>query len=497
MAKNDYNPDVLNCIANLSNDEVFTPPALVNQMLDTLPPELFANPKTTFLDPFCKSGVFLREIVKRLDKGLETQIADRRQRIDHILHRQVFGIALTELTSLLSRRSVYCSKNASGEHSVSHFDTPQGNIRYTPMQHTWQGEKCRFCGASKVVYDRGEQAETYAYQFIHTEKPKTIFNMQFDVIIGNPPYQLDDGGFGASAKAIYPLFVEQSIKLNPRYLCMIIPARWYAGGKDLEDFRDDMLIDNRIRVIHDFPDASECFPGVEIKGGVCYFLWEKENKGDVCVYTHRGNHIVSSMSRKLKEKNCTSFIRQNEAISILHKVQNFKEKSFSEIVFPAMTFGIRTFVKTFDRDSPAKGYTKVYAQKNIGYIETNKITNGKNFINKWKVIVPEAIGAGDMSKDIVKPILCEPNSINTETYIMNGPYNTKEEAENAISYIKTKFFHLMLGLKKITQHTTNKVYSLVPLQDFSEPWTDEKLYKKYGLTQEEIAFIESMIRPME
>ena len=494
---NNYNPDVLNCIANLSNDEVFTPPALANQVLDMLPQELFSNPATTFLDPFTKSGVFLREIVKRLDRGLEAQIPDRQQRIDHIMHSQVFGIACTELTAHLSRRSLYCSKHPDGPHSVSRFETPEGNILYRSLRHTWEGNKCKYCGASREVYDRGDAAEQYAYQFIHTDNPENIFKMTFDVIIGNPPYQLDDGGFGASAKALYPLFVKQALKINPRYLCMIIPARWYAGGKDLDKFRYIMLSERRIRYIHDFPDASECFPGVEIKGGVCYFLMERHYNGPAVVYTHKNGIIVSSMEREIKESYCDTFIRSNEAVSIIKKVVAKKEKSFSDIVHPAMTFGIRTYVKEFDSDVPNPGYTKVYAQKTIGYIKTEKITQGHNYINQWKVIIPEAIGSGEMGKDILKPILSEPGSINTETYIMNGPYNSKAEAENAVSYIQTKFFHMMVGLKKITQHTTNKVYKLVPLQDFSHPWTDEMLYKKYGLTDEEIEFIESMIRPME
>ena len=493
-----YNPDVLNCIANLSNDEVFTPPTLANQVLDLLPQELFKSKSTRFLDPFTKSGVFLREIVKRLDKGLESQIKDRQKRIDHILHNQVFGIACTELTSLLSRRSVYCSKSANGKYSISKFSSPEGNILYNNLHHTWINGKCKYCGASKDVYDRGSESEQYAYQFIHTDNPEKFFNnMKFDVIIGNPPYQLSDGGFGASAKALYPLFVNQAKKLQPRFLCMIIPARWYAGGKDLDMFRNEMLNDSRIRIIHDFPNASDCFPGVEIKGGICIFLWDRDNRGLVEVSTHKEGFIVTSMKRHLLEKNCDTFIRQNEAISILHKVQQHKEKSFSDIVHPAMTFGIRTYVKDFDSSIPKKGYTKVYAQKNIGYIKSTSIVYGKEFVNKWKVIIPEAIGSGEMGKDYIKPILSEPYSINTETYIMTGPYKSKDEAENAISYIRTKFFHLMLGLKKITQHTTQKVYKLIPLQDFSHPWTDEMLYKKYKLTKEEIDFIESMIKPME
>ena len=497
MENNSYNPDVLNCLANLSNDEVFTPPTLANQMIDLLPQELFSDPKTTFLDPFCKSGVFLREIVKRLDRGLQNVIPDRRERIDHIMHHQVFGIAITELTSLLSRRSLYCSKHADGEHSVSHFDTPEGNLRYTPLHHTWERGKCRYCGASQEVYDRGEASEQYAYQFIHTDNPERIFNMKFDVIIGNPPYQLDDGGFGASAKPIYQLFVNQAKIIAPRYMCMIIPARWYAGGKDLADFRDKMLKDKRIRKIVDVPNASDCFPGVEIKGGVCYFLWDRDNKGKVEVTTIKDNMIVSKMERDLKEEGCDTFIRQNEAISILAKVRNSGYSSFSQIVFPAMIFGLRTFFSEFDSNKPKDGLVKVYAQKAIKYIKRDRIPSGREYIDKWKVIIPEAVGSGEMGKDIFKPIISEPGSINTETYIMNGPYQSKKEAENVVSYINTKFFHFMIGLKKITQHTTQKVYQFVPIQDFSHPWTDEMLYKKYKLTEEEIAFIESMIRPME
>ena len=297
--KNNYSPDILNCLANLSSDEVFTSPELANRMLDLLPQELFRSSKTRFLDPCSKSGVFLREIAKRLLAGLEEQIPDLQQRIDHIMTQQVFGIACTDLTAEMSRRTLYCTKQANGEYSVATcFDDVQGNLRYMRCQHTWENGKCKHCGANRAQYDRVETIETYAYPFIHKDINEIFKNMQFDVIIGNPPYQMNVGVEKENyAIAIYHKFVQQAKKLNPRYLCMIIPARWYAGGRGLDEFRDEMLHDRSIRVIHDFPESIDCFPGVEIQGGVCFFLWNRDNKGDCQIITHNANISSEPMAK--------------------------------------------------------------------------------------------------------------------------------------------------------------------------------------------------------
>lgn len=497
-----HKPDILDCISHLSSDEVFTPPKLVNDILDTLPQELFRSPETKFLDPCCKSGVFLREIAKRLIDGLAETIPNLEERLEHIYKNQLFGLAITELTGLLSRRSVYCSKNADGEYSVCKFANEQGNIEYKRTYHIWFKDKCMMCGASKSEYDRGEELETHAYSFIHTDEQrnselfKRLKDMKFDVIIGNPPYQLSDGGAQASASPLYHLFVQQAKKLNPRYITMIIPARWYSGGKGLDSFRDEMLKDDRIRVIHDFLDASECFPGVEIKGGVCYFLWNRDNRGLCEINTHSNNAIISTAVRPLKEDGCETFIRYNNSISILQKVKLHKELTMDTQASSRKPFGLPTNFEDYSIETTDS--IKVYANKKIGYLDKDyKFERNSNLINKWKVLAPKAIGSGDSKEDWVKPILAEKHSVCTETYIILGAYDDEFKAKNLISYTQTKFFHFMLTLKKVTQDATAKVYSCVPIQDFNEEWTDEKLYKKYDLTQDEIDFIESMIRPME
>lgn len=493
-----YNPDVLTCLANLSNDEVFTPPEVANRMLDMLPEELWHDSSATFLDPACKSGVFLREIAKRLIEGLKEEIPDLQKRIDHIFHKQLYGIAITELTSLLSRRSVYCSKYPNSKYSITLFEDTSGNIRYKRIPHRWQNGKCLFCGASESEYERGNELETHAYEWIHTIKPEEIFKMKFDVIIGNPPYQLSDGGAQASATPIYNRFVEQAKKLNPRYMTMIIPARWYAGGKGLDTFRASMVMDRRIRVLHDFIDASDCFGnGVEIKGGICFFLWDRDHVGKCKVFTHTGDKTVEQNERYLQEDGNDVFIRYAEGVSILGKVQSANEKTMDEMVSSQKPFGLRTYVH--GEQKRFAGSIKLYERGGTGYVNRGEITKNENWIDQPKVFISAAYNAGDSipHQIIGKPIAGEAGSACTETYIVVGPFNAPFEVDNAISYIQTKFFRFLVMLRKSSQHAASSVYAFVPQQDFSKPWTDTELYKKYGLTDDEIAFIESMIKPME
>ncbi|OBP42728.1 restriction endonuclease [Riemerella anatipestifer] len=491
-----YNPDVLSCLANLSNDEVFTPPEIANKMLDTLPPELFRSKDTKFLDPFTKSGVFLREIAKRLIEGLAEEIPDLEKRVQHIMQHQIYGIGITELTALLARRTLYCAKKTSEVYSVAQFfEKEEGNIHFSRVEHTWQNGRCEYCGASQDLYDRDDMMETHAYHFIHNENPYK--NMKFDVIIGNPPYQLSDSSASASANPLYHQFIQKAIKMQPHYLVMIVPSRWFSGGKGLDDFREQMLKDQRIKEIHDIPTSSEVFPGVEIKGGVNYFLWQSDYKGDCLIKTYEEGKVISEMKRPLMEPEADIFIRYNGAVSIFRKVKKYNEKSFSEVVSSRKPFGLATNFK--GNNNPYKNTDNVtlYQTKGIGYIKRADVPQNRHWIDEHKIIVPYAVGSGNSKTDKVNPIYAAPNTACTETYLVIGPFKNKQKCENVISYIKTKFFHFMLTLKKNTQHTTQKAYEFVPQQDFSKSWTDKELYKKYDLTEEEINYIESMVRPME
>ncbi len=509
---NNYNPDVLTCLANLSSDEVFTPPAIANRVLDLLPKEIWSDRGATFLDPACKSGVFLREIAKRLDDGLEKAIPDKQQRLNHIFVKQLYGLAITEITALLSRRSVYCSKTANGKYSICETLTDeQGNIRFKRTEHTWVDGKCEYCGAIERDYERGEELETHAYQFVHAADPEEIFQMKFDVIVGNPPYQLSDGGFGRSASPIYHEFVNQAKKLNPRFLTMIVPSRWFGGGKGLDEFRESMLADDRLRSIDDFLSASDVFPGVGLKGGVCYFLWDRDNPAPCRVTTHFTDGRVSTAVRQLREEGTDVFVRFNEGLSILKKViavENPESKSlslpeskrFDRLVSSRKPFGLETTFK--GKTTERAGDVLVYQYGGTGYAARKSVSTGADLIDKWKVFTGYA-APGTGNKDtyphriISTPFLGKPGAISSETYLCIGPFDSKRQAESVLSYLFCRLTRFLILLHKSSQHTTRKVYSFVPVQSFDQPWSDEELYKKYKLTDDEIAFVESLVRPME
>lgn len=508
------NPDVLECIANLSSDEVFTPPGFANRMLDTLAEawaadhggaNLWADPTVRFLDPCAKSGVFLREITRRLVEGLKEQIPDLQARVDHILTRQVFGIGITRLTAMMARRSLYCSKHANGPHSVCKaFTTEEGNIWFERVEHTWEGTKCRYCGAPKAVLDRGEERENYAYAFIHTDdiksRMKEIFggDMQFDVIIGNPPYQMKGGAGGTSDSSIYHLFVQQALNLEPRYAVFVTPSRWLAGGRGLDEFRKEMLSSHKFLKLVDYPVSKEVFPGVEVKGGICYFLWSQAHDGPCEVTLIRGKEEFTA-TRQLDEFDI--FVRHPIAVSILRKVLNAGEKPITEILTADTPFGIATNFDSFhDEQKPADValYYVRNGKRGIGFVLRSMITKNAHLIDKWKVLAPKAgSDGGQRIPDYVlgKPWLSPPPSVATQTFLAFW-VESEDEARSLESYYRTKFFRHLVSLRKITQDALRPMYSWVPMQTWDRIWTDEELYKKYGLTNDEIDYIEAVIRPM-
>ena len=504
------NPDVLTCIANLSNDEVFTPPELAGRMLDLLAKawaadhggaNLWADKTVRFLDPFTKSGVFLREIASRLTQGLAQKIPDLQERVNHILQEQVFGIGITKLTSLLARRSVYCSKYANGAHSIAKgFARDSGNIWFERTEHTWARGKCTFCGASQAAMDRGEALETHAYAFIHTNNIKTrmteLFGeaMQFDVIVGNPPYQLNTDGHGNQARPIYHQFVEQSKQLDPRYLVMVTPSRWFSGGMGLTNFRENMLADKRMQKIVDFPKLYEGFPGVKIRGGISYFLWNREHFGPCQIQTMwDGLPTGLPVSRNLDAYDI--LVRRNEAIPILEKVRKFRETTLLERVSSQKPFGLATNFKGKLTSAGMLEPVRLFANQRSAWVERREIPTNLAWVDEWKVLMTRIQGtsAAVETKFLSKPILAEPGTACTETYIVAGHFVSREEAENYITFLRTRFVRFLVSLRKPTQDALKPVYGFVPDLTYDQEWTDAKLYKRYGLTVEEIAFIESQV----
>lgn len=497
LNSNNYNPDVLTCLANLSSDEVFTPPQLANRILDMLPESIWSDRNARFLDPVSKSGVFLREIAKRLDAGLAGAIPDRQERINHIFKNQIFGIAITELTVLLSRRSVYCSKTANGKYSVcSQFDNPVGNIRFDRIEHSWQNGRCTFCGASQQEYDREAELETHAYQFIHTDNPEEIFKMKFDVIVGNPPYQLDTGGSGRQAKPIYQLFVQQAKKLNPRYLAMIIPSRWFAGGMGLSNFRREMLNCGKISHLVDFENASDVFPGVDIAGGVCYFLWERDHDGE-CIVTSVRDDRQKPLKRSLNEFDI--FVRDSRAIPIIRKVLRSKDyqKNLSARVSSIRPFGIPT------NYHPRESGIPCWFIQRIGrsYANGSEITDTNGFLNKWKLLIPKAPIAGQT--DFTKPIrfyhnknafVAKPGEACTESWIVACAFSTKAEVLAFKSYLFTKIVRFLILQTVVSQDVNRMNFVFVPdFVTYDHRWNDELLRKRWSITQEEWDYIDSRI----
>jgi site-specific DNA-methyltransferase (adenine-specific) len=369
-------------------------------------------------------------------------------------------------------------------------------------RHVFKSGSCFQCGAPEAL-ERGETRENYAYPFIHPEQlPKEFKDMKFDVIVGNPPYQISDGGNGASATPIYQKFVEAALDMDPRHVVMIIPSRWFAGGKGLDKFRSRMLSDRSVQALVDYPKLYDCFPGVKIRGGVSYFHWSREYNGPCAVQTMwEGNPVGPPVSRYLDAFDV--LVRRNEAVSILEKVRAYRRDGSPEPTLGAKVssrkpFGFPTNFHGVQQSDALSEPLKFYGSQRVSWIERKEVTKNLSWLDDWKVLMTcvQGTSAAVETMFLGRPIVAGPGEACSETYLVAGRMSSEDEALRYATYLKTRFVRFLVSLRKSTQHATKDVYSFVPDLPLDVTWTDEILFDRYGLTEDEILFIKSQIKEM-
>jgi site-specific DNA-methyltransferase (adenine-specific) len=503
-------PDILDVIAALSSDAVPTPPLLARALLDILPADVWTNPDYKWLDPAAKSGSILREAARRLMEGLAEWEPDPVKRADHILRDMLYGCGVTQVHGEMTRRSVYVSRDATSPFSIVKFDGAEGHLPFVPGEHDYPLNKageaagpCRICGAP-LRLERGESRENYAYAFIHGAYPtEEMKDMQFDVIVGNPPYQIgmqdEKGNKTANITPLYQMFIDNAIALNPKYLAMIVPSRWFTGGKGLDDFRERMIKDRRLRRIVDNPKLFDCFPGVEIKGGVNYFLWDCDHDGDCEFSTRIDGEITSTTTRDLRDGDGV-LMRDNKAASLVAKVRAQTESTLDEVVKPRDPFG-QTLTTNYKgaQAIPFEGSIPLVFGSHVGYVKPDQLERNHEWVGQWKVLIPKA-GDGhgrEVSYVLGEPLALAPGSACTQSFLVAGVFKTKKEAENYAHYLTTKFVRFLVLQRKTTQDVRPDKFRFVPAMDMKRRWTDADLYEYFGLTEDESSYIEETIHTRE
>lgn len=508
-------PDVLQTISQLPADDVYTSPRMANLVLDLLPKDVWtAHPEFKWLDPGAKSGVFLREAFRRLMAGLKGKFPDAQVRRDHILKNMLYGAATTQLNGEMSRRTLYQSIDATGKNIrdkelvslAVRFESSDGNIPFVPTAHTLdKSEKaCVICRAPANLVRANR--ENFAYSFIHGTYPtEEIEDMQFDVIVGNPPYQIGmedaEGNRTANITPLYNLFVERAIEMNPRYVSMITPSRWFAGGKGLVGFRNSMIEDRRLRAITDIPNAREAFPTVEVKGGVSFFLWDRDWDGD-CVFTSFRDGKVHSQDTRDLRKYGDVILRDSVGVEIVDQVLAAagSKSSIQVNISTRDPFG-QSLTSNFKSAKPNtfKGAIPLIFNNQIGYISLSQIERNHDWVDRWKIIIPKASDGvwRENSTVLGEPIALAPGSVCTQSYLVVGPFETEEETRNCAEFLTTKFCRYLVLQKKITQNMTSSMFGFVPKLDMKRKWTDGELYAHFGLSESQIEVIERAVGPRE
>lgn len=479
------------------NGEVFTNEREVKAMCDLVNTEI-NNVESRFLEPTCGEGAFLTEILRRKLNTVNQKYGQVSQdciKYSIVAIASLYGVDILQDNVEICRQKLY---------NIWHREYPDADKQICDTVILILNKNI-ICGDILVRKQSNEEQIKFIKWIFNDDnllKPceyelsKMVCensDFRFDVVIGNPPYQIMDGGGKASATPIYNLFVEQAKELSPKFITMIIPSKWFSGGKGLEKFRTSMLNDDRIRVLVDYTDSKDCFSGVDVAGGVCYFLWDRDNRGK-CKVTNIVNDRESVSERYLNEHKV--FVRYSDSVSIINKVDMFKEPTMDNMVSARCPFGLPS-----NTTPEENGDLRLRCNKGFGKISSEKITKGEDVVDKWKVLTSHVSydHAGRPGKDGKRRVISvievvPPMTVCTDTYLVVGSFDNKEYAENLKTYLSTKFVRFLIAQVALAQQISRGVFAFVPVQDFSLAWTDEKLYAKYALTKEEINFIESTIK---